>query len=98
MGITAFLGLTVAAVLIGVVVQLLITRPLRNEWLVVALAGAFGAIFASENLPGSYVFNGIQVWGPEFDGLFIIPAVVGGVLLALVADLGMRLEPTSLTA
>ena len=98
MGITAFIGVAVVALVIGLVVQLVMERPIRNEWLVVALAGAFGAVFASENLPGSYVLAGIKAWGPELDGLVIIPAVVGGALLALIADFGMRLEPTSRTA
>ncbi len=90
MGVSAFIGIIVVAVVAGVAVQYLTKSSLRYEWLVIALAGAFGAYFASETFPGSDVFADVTEWGPVVDGLYVIPAVVTGAILALVADLGVR--------
>jgi uncharacterized membrane protein YeaQ/YmgE (transglycosylase-associated protein family) len=90
MGIAAFLGIVVVAILAGVAAQYLMKSTVRYEWLIVALAGAFGAYFASETFPGSDVFSGIKDWGPTVDGMYLIPAVVVGVILAIVADIGVR--------
>lgn len=65
----------------------------------IALGGAFGAYFASENVPGATVplFEYVKDWGPTLDGMYVIPAVVGGVILAVVMHFGTRtsdsLEP-----
>ena len=93
MGFMAFLSIVVVALIVGVGIQYLMKSTLSYEWLVVALAGAFGAYFASETFVGSTVFEGITSWGPEFDGMFIVPAIIGGVILAVVADLGVRTAP-----
>ena len=98
MGFTAFLGIVVVALVVGVGVQYLTKSAFSYEWLVVALAGAFGAYFASETFVGSTVFEGIKSWGPEFDGMFVVPAVIGGIILAIVADLGVRTTPRQVTA
>jgi hypothetical protein len=98
MGFLAFAGVVSIALLIGFGVQYLTKKSLSNEWLIVAVAAAFGAYFASESFPGSTIFSGITNWGPELDGLFLIPAIIGGGLLALVADLGIRTGPQGSTA
>ena len=93
MGMIGFAAIVIVALGGGFGLQYLTKKSLANEWLIVALAGAFGAYFASQSFPGSNVFSGVTSWGPEVDGLRIIPAVIGGVLLALVADLGIRTAP-----
>ncbi len=93
MGLTAFLSIVVVALIVGVAVQYLIKSSHTYEWLAVAAAAAFGAYFASESFPGSTVFEGIKDFGPQFDGMYIIPAIIGGVVLAIVADLGIRTTP-----
>ena len=85
MGFMAFLSIVVVALIIGVGVQFLIKSSHTYEWLAVAVAAAFGAYFASESFVGSTVFAGIKDWGPEFDGLVIVPAII--------ADLGIRSTP-----
>lgn len=90
MGFTALLGIIVVAILAGLAVQYLTKSSLRYEWLVVALAVAFGAYFASESFPNSGVFENVEEWGPVVDGMYIIPAVIGALILAVVADLGVR--------
>ncbi len=67
-------------------------RPLSPLWLWTGLAVAFGAIFASDNVPGTTVpvLDGITDWGPKLDGLVLIPAIAGAALLAAATYLGMR--------
>jgi uncharacterized membrane protein YeaQ/YmgE (transglycosylase-associated protein family) len=93
MGFLAYAGVIIVALAAGLAVQYLTKMSLRREWLIVAVSAAFGAIFASESFPGSTVFSGVKDWGPEIDGLVLIPAVIGAVLVALAADLGMRASP-----
>src|SRR5881296_4302252 len=98
MGFTAFAGILIVAVVAGAVVQIL-EKKINYDWLIIAVTGTFGAYFASETFPGSTVFQAIKDFGPQADGFYIIPGIVGGVVLALVAYLGTRnLTPLTKTA
>ncbi len=98
MGFAAFAGILIVAILVGVAVQLL-EEKISYDWLIIAATGTFGAYFASETFPGSTVFQAIKDFGPQADGFFLIPGIVGGVVLALVAYLGTRnLSPLTKTA
>jgi hypothetical protein len=90
MGFTAFIGIVLVALFVGVGIQYLMGGTVSYEWFVVALAGALGAYLASEWIVVNGLF-GITNWGPELDGLFVVPAAIGGVLLALSADFGVRM-------
>jgi uncharacterized membrane protein YeaQ/YmgE (transglycosylase-associated protein family) len=90
MGLLAFSIIVVLALVAGFAVQYFVKRPIGNEWLIVALAAAFGAYFASETLPGSTLTEAIKDWGPQLDGMVVIPAIVGAIVLALIADFGVR--------
>ncbi len=93
MGFLAFGSIVIVALIAGFAVQLMRQKSLTYEWLVVALSVAFGAYFASETWVGSTVFEGIKDWGWSFDGMYVIPAVIGALVMAVVADLGVRLGP-----
>ncbi|HZP97546.1 MAG TPA: hypothetical protein VFC31_14605 [Candidatus Limnocylindria bacterium] len=93
MGLLAFSSLVIVGLIAGFAVQYLAKGAIRGEWLIVAVAVVFGGYFASESFPGSTVFEGIKDWGPTFDGMAIIPAIVGALILGIVADLGMRASP-----
>lgn len=99
MGLYAFIGIVLVALVVGVAVQYLFRSSHKYEWLAIAVAGTFGAYFASETLvtaegkSASTVFEGITNWGPAFDGMFIVPAIIGGLILAIVAVLGIRTMP-----
>jgi uncharacterized membrane protein YeaQ/YmgE (transglycosylase-associated protein family) len=92
MGFVAFAGIVIVAVVAGFAVQMYAKKSLPYEWLIIALAGTFGAYFASINVPGATVplLENITDWGPTLDGMFVIPAVIGGVVIAVVAYLGTR--------
>ena len=96
MGFVAFAVIVVVALIVGIAVQYRVKGGVSYQWFIVALAGVFGAYFASETVVGSTVplLDGITQWGPEFDGMFVIPALIGGVLLALIADIGVRTTPS----
>ena len=93
MGLQAFAVLVVVGLAAGFGVQYLSKARINFEWLIVAVAVVFGGYFASESFPGSNVFSGIKDWGPSFDGMVIIPALIGAIILGVVADLGMRTSP-----
>lgn len=93
MGLLAFSSLVVVGLVIGLAVQFLAKSAIRYEWLIVAIAIVFGGYFASESFPGSTVFESVKDWGPSFDGMFVIPAIIGALILGIVADLGMRRSP-----
>jgi hypothetical protein len=88
-GLGAFAALVVVSIGIGVAVQLLQKRK-GYDWLIIAVTGTFGAYFASETFPGSTTFEGVKNWGPGVDGFYLIPGIVTGALLALVAYFGSR--------
>jgi len=93
MGLLAFSSLVVVGLVAGFAVQFLAKSAIRFEWLIVAVAIMFGGYFASESFPGSTVLADIKDWGPVFDGMAIIPAAIGALILGVVADLGMRTSP-----
>jgi uncharacterized membrane protein YeaQ/YmgE (transglycosylase-associated protein family) len=100
MGLIAFAGIVILAVIAGFAVQMYGKRALSYEWLIVAMAGVFGAYFASESVPGAVVplLENIKDWGPTLDGMYVIPAVIGGVVLAVVAYFGTRTSESLQTA
>ena len=98
MGIAAIAAIVVVSLAVGVAVQYL-TKTNGLTWLVIAATGAFGAYFASETFPGSTVFQAIKDWGPQVDGFYLIPGIVTGAVIALVAYFGTRtLETTTVPA
>ncbi len=90
MGLFALAAILVVSLVIGIAVQFLDKRVPPYEWLIILATGAFGAYFASETLPGSSLFESIKNWGPQVDGFYLIPGIIGGAVLALVAYLGTR--------
>ena len=98
MGFAAFAGILIFAIVVGIAVQLL-EKKSSYDRLLIAVTGTFGAYFASETFPGSTVFQAIKDFGPQVDGFYVIPGIIGGVALALVAYLGTRnLTSTTKTA
>lgn len=63
----------------------MLQRKLGYDWLIIVATGLFGAYFSSETLPDSSVFESVTNWGPQVDGLYVIPGIRGGVVMAVVA-------------
>lgn len=88
MGALAITVIVGAGLLIGFGVQYLTNPRSQLDWLFVALATGIGAYLGSVVLSNSTL--GILAGGPEIDGLVIIPAVITGVALGLLADAYVR--------
>lgn len=76
--------LAVGAVVIGVIGQLIGEVRTSFEWLPDAVAAFIGGFVASEML------GDLSKIGPEWEGVFLVPALVGAIVLAVVVDLLVR--------
>ena len=85
MGIGAFAIVVVAALVLGVLVQLYLNPKTGYEWLIVGVGASIGAWFASE-ITWTQWFTGLTDLGPQVDGLLIIPAVIGGLLIGTIVE------------
>jgi uncharacterized membrane protein YeaQ/YmgE (transglycosylase-associated protein family) len=76
--------LAIGAIVIGLVGQFLGTVQTRFEWVPDIVAAFLGGYIASESL------GSLSTWGPEWEGLFIAPALIGAILVTLVVDAVVR--------
>jgi uncharacterized membrane protein YeaQ/YmgE (transglycosylase-associated protein family) len=76
--------LIVAALAFGVVAQLIGETRTGFEWLVDAIAVGIGALVASEFIIGWQAFE------PVWDGLALVPALIGGLVTGLVIEVATR--------
>jgi uncharacterized membrane protein YhfC len=97
MGLGAFAIVVVAALVLGVLVQMYLKPKSEYEWLVVGLGAAVGAWFASE-ITWTQWFTGLTDLGPQVDGLLVIPAVLGGLLLGGIFEAVARTVESPTTA
>jgi hypothetical protein len=91
MGIWGYVILVAGALVIGLIAQFVGKAPTIFDWLITAVAAGVAAWIGSELL-GSF-----STWGPEFDGLFVLPAAIGGVVIGALVDGGERYVITPTT-
>jgi uncharacterized membrane protein YeaQ/YmgE (transglycosylase-associated protein family) len=84
-GAMGFLVLLLGAVVVGFAAQAIGASHFSYEWLIAGIAAIIGAYVASELL-GQW-----STWGMEFDGLYLVPAAIGAVILGGIADLVVRM-------
>jgi uncharacterized membrane protein YeaQ/YmgE (transglycosylase-associated protein family) len=84
MGTIGIVVLIAAALVVGAVAQYSLRARWGYEGAFTALAAAVGGFVASEYL------GTLSAIGPQYDGLAIIPALVGALVLAALAELAMR--------
>jgi hypothetical protein len=72
------------ALLIGLIAQIVGETRTGWEWLIAAAGALVGGWLGSE------AFGTASTWGPVFDSLYMLPALVGGVVLGGVADIFIR--------
>ena len=87
-GVWGVLALIAGAVVFGVLVQLLGTPSFGYEWVATAVAAFIGGFAASE-----FIVD-IRALEPVFDGLAILPAIIGGIFLGSVVAAGARFLTT----
>jgi uncharacterized membrane protein YeaQ/YmgE (transglycosylase-associated protein family) len=83
-GLAAGVLVIVGALAFGVIAQFIGETRTGFEWLVDAIAVAIGAIVASE-----FVIAW-QTIEPVWDGLAILPAVIGGLVVGLIVEVLTR--------
>ena len=76
--------LIIGALAFGVVAQFIGETRTGYEWLVDAIAAGVGALVASEFIVAW------QTAGPVWDGLAIVPALVGGLVVGLAVEVATR--------
>jgi uncharacterized membrane protein YeaQ/YmgE (transglycosylase-associated protein family) len=92
MGIVALIILAVAAIAIGVIVQFTGDPRFGYEWLMTAV-GAFVGGFVATSYLGT-----LGAWGPALDGMFVLPAMIGAVVVAAIVAVVARLTGEATTA
>jgi uncharacterized membrane protein YeaQ/YmgE (transglycosylase-associated protein family) len=84
LGLGGWIVLIVGALVFGGVAQVVGETRTGFEWLVDAIAAGIGALVASEF---------IVAWrtlGPTWDGLALVPALLGGIVVGLVVEVATR--------
>jgi uncharacterized membrane protein YeaQ/YmgE (transglycosylase-associated protein family) len=76
----AALFLVVGALLIGVAAQFIGEVRVGWEWATTGAGALVGGYLGSE------AFGGLSTWGAEFEGLYILPALIGGLVVAIIVD------------
>lgn len=84
MSTVAALLLVLGALLIGVGSQYIGDVRVGFEWAATGAAALIGGYLGSE------AFGGASTWGPVFDGLYMLPALIGGVVVGFVVDAILR--------
>jgi uncharacterized membrane protein YeaQ/YmgE (transglycosylase-associated protein family) len=85
-GMSALAGflLILGALIFGAIAQLIGRVVVGYEWVFTALAAFVGGWIGSEAL------GALSTWGPEFEGLYILPAIIGGIALGGFVDFFVR--------
>jgi uncharacterized membrane protein YeaQ/YmgE (transglycosylase-associated protein family) len=85
LGLWGWIAVIVGALAFGVLAQSIGETRTGYEWLIDSIAAGTGAIVASEFIVAW------QSWGPMFDGLAIVPALIGGLVVGGVVEVATRL-------
>ncbi|MEX0631169.1 MAG: GlsB/YeaQ/YmgE family stress response membrane protein [Chloroflexota bacterium] len=80
----AALMLVLGALILGAIAQIIGRVVVGYEWIFTALAALVGGWIGSEAL------GTLSTWGPEFEGLYVLPALVGGIVLGGLVDIVVR--------
>lgn len=78
------LVLVIGAVAFGIVAQFIGQTRTGYEWLVDAIAAGLGALIASEFIVDWRAFE------PVWEGLALVPALIGGLLVGILVEMVTR--------
>ena len=83
-GLWGILLLAVGGVVLGIIGQLIGEARFGYEWLVTAIGAFIGGFVASEFIVGWQAFE------PVWDGLALVPALIGGLIVGVIVELATR--------
>lgn len=84
LGIWGAIIMIAFALVLGVAAQMYGDKHSTYEWLITGIAALAGAFVASEYL-GTF-----SAFGPQYDGVALVPALIGAVVVGVIADLFTR--------
>ena len=84
LGVGGWLVLLAGALLFGVIAQFVGDVRTGYEWLADFIAAALGAVIASE-----FIIS-LRTFEPVWDGLALVPALIGGLVLGIVVEIATR--------
>lgn len=84
LGFGGWLVLIAGALLFGVIAQFVGETRTGYEWLVDGIAAAIGAVVASE-----FIIS-LRTFEPVWEGLALVPALIGGLAVGLVVEVATR--------
>lgn len=84
LGFTGWVVLIVGALIFGAVAQFIGETRTGFEWAVDGIAAGFGALVASEFIVSWRSFE------PVFDGLALVPALIGGLVVGVIVEVVTR--------
>ena len=76
--------LVVGALVIGAIAQYIGRVVFGYEWVFTALGALVGGWLGSE------AFGTLSTFGPVLDGLYILPAIIGAVVVGAAVDVAVR--------
>jgi hypothetical protein len=80
----AVILLVAGALVVGAIPLFIGEARTGYEWLATAAAVLVGGWLGSE------AFGGISTFGPVFEGMYLVTALVGGVVLGAIVDVAVR--------
>lgn len=84
MSTLAFALLLIGAVVLGAIPQFVGDPAIGYEFVFPMIGAAVGGWLGSE------AFGQLSTWGPEFEGLFVLPAIIGAVVVGALVDAIVR--------
>jgi len=84
MSTVAALLLILGALLIGIVSQYIGDVTVGYEWAVTGAGALIGGYLGSE------AFGTASTWGPVFQGLYVLPAIIGALIVGFAVDAILR--------
>lgn len=84
LGLAGWFLVIAGAVIFGLIAQYIGETRTGYEWLVDGVAAVLGAVIGSEFIVSMRTFE------PVYDGLAIVPAIVGGLVLGIVVEIATR--------
>jgi hypothetical protein len=87
--IPATFGIVVGAIVIGVIAHVIGEVRVRVQWIMVGFAAPIGGWLGSESL------GPLSTWGPVFERQYVLPAIIGGLVIGVVVDFLPRWQTQS---